>query len=83
MQVLHKILYHCSLFEQLVGTQITAGFNGNMYKYSTAYLEAHSCEKTFINLVEEYATCDCRHSPSKAITIINFWFLDWLRCSLR
>ena len=35
-------------FEQLVGKQITAGFDSCMYEYSSAYQKAHSCEKTLI-----------------------------------
>ena len=42
------------VFEQLVGLQITAGFDGRMYEYSSAYRKAHSCETTLINLVEEW-----------------------------
>ena len=41
-------------FEQLVGTQITGGFDGRMYEYSSAYRKVHSCETTLINLVEEW-----------------------------
>ena len=36
--------------EQLVGAQITAGFDRRMYEYSSAYRKAHSCETTLINL---------------------------------
>ena len=42
------------VFKQLVGAQITAGFDGRMYEYSSAYRKAHSCETTLINLVEEW-----------------------------
>ena len=42
------------VFEQLVRAQITAGFDGRMYEYSSAYRKAHSCETTLINLVEEW-----------------------------
>ena len=40
------------VFEQLVGTQLTAGFDSHMYEYSSAYRKVHSCETTLINLVE-------------------------------
>ena len=39
------------VFEQLVGTQLTAGFDSHMYEYSSAYRKVHSCEKTLIDLV--------------------------------
>ena len=42
------------VFEQLVGAEITACFDGCMYEYSSAYRKAHSCETTLINLVEEW-----------------------------
>lgn len=40
------------VFEQLVGTQVTAAFDGRMYEHSSAYRKSHSCETTLINLVE-------------------------------
>ena len=40
------------VFEQLVGTQLTAGFDSHMYEYSSAYRKVHSCETTLIDLVE-------------------------------
>ena len=40
------------VFEQLVGAQVSAGFEGRMYEHSSAYRKAHSCETTLINLVE-------------------------------
>ena len=40
--------------EQLVGAQITAGFDRRVYEYSSAYRKAHSCETTLINLDEEW-----------------------------
>ena len=40
------------VFEQLVGTQLTASFDSHMYEYSSAYRKVHSCETTLINLVE-------------------------------
>ena len=40
------------VFEQLVDTQLTAGFDSHMYEYSSAYRKVHSCETTLIDLVE-------------------------------
>ena len=42
------------VFEQLVSTQITGGFDGRMYEYSSASQKAHSRETTLINLVKEW-----------------------------
>ena len=61
-------------FEQLVGTQITGGFDGRMYEYSSAYRKAHSCETTLINLVEEWrllgVTIDSKFSFTDHISTI-------------
>ena len=34
--------------------QISDGFDGRMYEYSSAYRKAFGCETTLINLVEEW-----------------------------
>ena len=40
------------VFEQLVGKQITAGFDKQLCVNSSAYRKKYSCETTLINLVE-------------------------------
>ena len=37
------------VFEELVGMQVAAGFDGHVYEHSSAYQKAHSCETTLIN----------------------------------
>ena len=59
------------VFEQLVGTQLTAGFDSHMYEYSSAYRKVHSCETTLINLVEGWRKArdktGCEHSIDRHV----------------
>ena len=40
------------VFEQLIGAQISTGFEDRMYVNSSAYRSGHSCETALIHLVE-------------------------------
>ena len=62
------------VFEQPVGAQNTAGFDGRMYENSSAYRKSHSCETTLINLVEEWRLA---RDNKLAVTILStesIWF---------
>ena len=56
------------VFEQLVGTQLTAGFDSHMYEYSSAYRKVHSCEIALINLVERWRKA---RNNKLAVTILS------------